>query len=80
MRFTYQGPDDQVTIFGLLFIKGEAVEVTDPHALGKLAGMQREFSHETSAPAFDAMTDAPELAAPKRRGRMTLAKPDADQG
>lgn len=71
MRYAYIGPEDRVQIFGLEFIQGEPVEVTDPHALGKLAHMTTEFMADGAVE---------EVATKPRRGRPPAVKPDADQG
>lgn len=42
MRVTYRGPEEEVKIFGLLFKRGDVVEVSDPHATTKLRA-HREF-------------------------------------
>lgn len=71
MRYAYIGPEDRVQIFGLEFIQGEPVEVTDPHALGKLAQMTSEFMADNGP--------AETVAAKPRRGRPPSVKPDAEK-
>lgn len=53
MRFRYVGPEDQVSIFGATFVRGEPVEVLDPDVARKLS-RHPEFApadSETSANA-----------------------------
>jgi hypothetical protein len=37
-RFTYLGDHERVTLWGIEFPQGVAVDVQDPHALAKLRG------------------------------------------
>ena len=65
MKFMYLG-EGSTTVFGHTFNPGEAVEVTDDHAIRKLAA-HHLFAHNDE-PA--AAPDAPKAEeAPKRRGR-----------
>lgn len=63
MKFMYLG-EGETKIFGYTFKAGEAVEVTDEHAVKKLSRMTTLFAHdeEKTAPA---KAEEP----PKRRGR-----------
>jgi hypothetical protein len=36
VEYSYVGPEDEVEVFGLVFKKGQPVDVRDAHALGKL--------------------------------------------
>lgn len=61
MKFMYLG-EGETTIFGYTFKAGEAVEVTDARAIGKLKNMATLFAHdEEPAPKVDEPV--------KRRGR-----------
>lgn len=64
MKFMYLG-EGSTTIFGHTFKAGEAVEVTDEHAVKKLKRMTTLFAHdeEKAAPAPKADEQS------KRRGR-----------
>lgn len=55
-RFMYVGDELQTTIFGLTFKQGEAVEVTDEHAVKKLSNS-----------VLFARDDAPVTPSPKPR-------------
>ncbi len=63
MKFMYLG-EGSTTIFGHTFKSGEAVEVTDEHAVKKLSRMTTLFAHD-EAPAPAAKVEDQ----PKRRGR-----------
>lgn len=65
MRFMYLG-EGSTTVFGHTFKAGEAVDVTDEHAIRKLT--HNQFFASDEAPASEApASDA--TKAPKRRGR-----------
>jgi hypothetical protein len=70
MKFMYLG-EGSTTVFGLTFKAGEAVEVTDAHAIKKLTA-NNLFAHndepEASAPKVEDQ--------PKRMGRPPKAKTD----
>jgi hypothetical protein len=42
VQVSYKGPEDEVGLFGLVFKRGVAVDVSDPHAMAKLRA-HREF-------------------------------------
>jgi hypothetical protein len=63
MKFMYLG-EGSTTIFGHTFHAGEAVEVTDEHAVKKLKRMTTLFAHDEEQAAPVKTEDAP-----KRRGR-----------
>lgn len=62
MKFMYLG-EGSTTVFGHTFKAGEAVEVTDAHAIKKLKNSVL-FAHD-EAPAPELKIEEP----PKRRGR-----------
>ncbi len=64
MKFMYLG-EGSTTIFGHTFKSGEAVEVTDEHAVKKLSRMTTLFAHDEAPPATAAKVEDQ----PKRRGR-----------
>ena len=64
MKFMYLG-EGSTTIFGHTFKAGEAVEVTDSHAVKKLAQMTALFAHDEEPEAPAPKTEEPA----KRRGR-----------
>ncbi len=49
MKFMYLG-EGSTTIFGHTFKSGEAVEVTDEHAVKKLSRMTTLFAHDEAPP------------------------------
>ena len=57
MKYTYQGDSKQTEVFGLVFPKGEPVEVTDAYALSKLANHPL-FTVEIEVPNEPAKTSA----------------------
>lgn len=65
-RFTYLGDHEMVTLWGINFPQGVAVEVEDEHATKKLRG-NSHFAEE-----FDGVEVI--AAEPKRRGRPPKAK------
>lgn len=72
MRFMFLG-EGSTTVFGLTFKAGEAVEVTDEHAIKKLT--HNQFFASDEAPEADATEQ------PKRRGRPPKVRTDGeDQG
>lgn len=85
-QFTYIGDEPFVYIFGLSFSKGEAVEVTDGHALRKLANHPHFMSvvplpvlPETAPEIGAALTPSPaDVVAepPKPRKRTRKGNPD----
>lgn len=62
MKFMYLG-EGSTTVFGLTFKAGEAVEVTDAHAIKKLKNSVLFAHNEEVAPAPKVEEQ------PKRRGR-----------
>lgn len=69
MKFMYLG-EGSTTIFGYTFKAGEAVEVTDERAIGKLkASVLFAHNEEPAAPAPKADETASQAATAKRRGR-----------
>lgn len=64
MKFMYLG-DGSTTIFGYTFTAGEAVEVTDERAIGKLKASVLFAHNEEPAKPEPAKAEEP----PKRRGR-----------
>jgi len=72
MKFMYIGDEPETVVFGLTFKAGEAVEVTDEHAIRKLKGNSL-FTHDEAVAACDAPAGAEHVTAteeaPKRRGR-----------
>lgn len=65
-QFTYIGDEQETGAFGLLFLAGVPVEVTNEHAINKLRGN----------PYFAECFEGVEVveAQPKRRGRPPKAK------
>lgn len=82
-KFTYVGDEPSVYVFGLSFPKGEPVEVTDAHALKKLANHPHFMPAPTvlPVPSVDVLpVEAPEIgaaltppAAPRRRTKKGTA-------
>jgi len=82
MKFMYLG-EGSTTIFGHTFKAGEAVEVTDAHAIKKLTQMTALFAHDEEQETPAKVEEAPKILrsekivehvtateeAPKRRGR-----------
>ena len=64
MKAMYEGPEGEVTIFGLAFPRGVPVEVTDPHACAKLANHPEFIVDDEASDTAEAGIDQP-----KRRGR-----------
>lgn len=67
MKATYKGKEVAVEVFGCVFPRGMAVEVTDEHAMSKLPN-HPEFSCD----------GAPVEEAPKRRGRPPKVQADGE--
>lgn len=69
MKFMYLG-EGSTTIFGHTFKAGEAVEVTDPRAIGKLKASVL-FAHNEEPEPQPAKAEEPvsQAATAKRRGR-----------
>lgn len=63
-RFAYHGDHEVTRVFGLVFPRGEFVDVVDERAIGKLL-RNHEFSHEVDGAE---VLPAP-CEPPKRRGR-----------
>lgn len=72
MRATYNGKEAAVEIFGAVFPRGHAVEVTDPHAIEKL-GRHPEFTCDVAA-------SLPGDETPRRRGRPPKVHDGENQG
>lgn len=64
MKFMYLG-EGSTTVFGHTFKAGEAVDVTDEHAINKLKGNHLFTHNDEPAKAEPAKAEEP----PKRRGR-----------
>lgn len=62
-RFTYLGDHAKVTLWGIDFPRGVAVDVEDPHALRKLRG-NNHFSE-----TFDGVELMPDAPVKRRPGR-----------
>lgn len=73
-RFVYAGPEDEVSIFGATFRRGEPVEVAEPRAAAKLAA-HPEFTVSGAETVSKAGTapNSPALAALTERVADTIA-------
>ena len=83
MKFMYLGEGTTV-VFGLTFKAGEAVEVTDAHAIRKLTANHLFAHNDEPAPVpvptpADTAEQVTQAVAAVRRGRPPKAKPDAVQ-
>ena len=65
--FAYLGDHSETRLFGLVFPRDVAVEVTDPAAVAKLLGNSHFAAVHDGVQVLEA-DEAPE-SAPKRRGR-----------
>lgn len=62
MRFCYVGPEDQVSIFGATFPRGEPVEVSDPAVAHKLS-RHPEFAPADNEARADAESNEEAISA-----------------